>query len=389
MRGFSRAFSLVELIVAMAISLVVIATVFALLDPARGSFQAESEAADVQQRLRVGVDTLAWSLRVAGAGPSSTGVRGPLGRAFAPIVPARVGGSDADPPGTFRTDTIAVTTVPPGAAEARLRDALAGVSSTLVIDDRGCARAACGFTAGMPVVVYDPASGRRDLATVADVTPGASMVQIDGAAGVGPYPAGAILVQATTTTFHLDADAARGLYRLVASRGLGGPDVPVVDHVVGLAFQYSGDPAPPVLVRSWSDPLGPLTTYGPVPPPPGAAAGTSYPPGENCAFVVDPASRLQTPRLATLAASGALVPLTAADLTDGPWCPDAAVRNRWDADLLRIRRVAVTLRVEAALDFLRGPAGRLFVRGGTSRGRFVPDEEVRFDVVPRNMSFER
>ena len=51
------------------------------------------------------------------------------------------------------------------------------------------------------------------------------------------------------------------------------------------------------------------------------------------------------------------------------------------------RRVRVTLRVEAAPDSLRGPAGPLFTRPGTSTTaeRFVPDREVQFDVAPRNL----
>jgi hypothetical protein len=78
-------------------------------------------------------------------------------------------------------------------------------------------------------------------------------------------------------------------------------------------------------------------------------------------------------------------------LSDGPWCPDATNANRWDADLLRIRRVAVTLRVEAAAAMLRGPAGPLFVNGGTARGglAWVPDQEVRFEVAPRNLNLGR
>ena len=54
----------------------------------------------------------------------------------------------------------------------------------------------------------------------------------------------------------------------------------------------------------------------------------------------------------------------------------------------RTRRVRVTLRVEAAAASLRGSAGRLFTRAGTSTTaeRFVPDREVQFDVAPRNLN---
>jgi hypothetical protein len=78
-------------------------------------------------------------------------------------------------------------------------------------------------------------------------------------------------------------------------------------------------------------------------------------------------------------------------LKDGPWCPDAASPTRFDADLFRIRRVRVNVRVQAALDNLRGPAGLLFTRGGTSTTteRWVPDQEIRFDVTPRNLNLGR
>jgi hypothetical protein len=51
----------------------------------------------------------------------------------------------------------------------------------------------------------------------------------------------------------------------------------------------------------------------------------------------------------------------------------------------------VTLRVESALSALRGPAGLLFTRGGTSGSgeRWLPDFEVRFSVAPRNLNSGR
>ena len=63
---------------------------------------------------------------------------------------------------------------------------------------------------------------------------------------------------------------------------------------------------------------------------------------------------------------------------------------RYDADLLRVRRVRVKLRVQAPPE-LRGPAGTLFRYGGTSSAgqHFVPDQEISFDVTPRNLNLGR
>ena len=171
-----------------------------------------------------------------------------------------------------------------------------------------------------------------------------------------------------------------------------GADVPVVDNLVALKFDYYGEPRPAQVIKSLDDPEGPWTTYGPPPPVLQQQIPTSgYAAGENCTFQIDPVSGLQVPRLAVLGSDGggkALVKLTAAQLIDGPWCPDSANANRWDADLLRIRRIGVTLRVQSANAALRGPSGLLFAHGGTSKSgsRWLPDQQITFQVSPRNMN---
>lgn len=196
------------------------------------------------------------------------------------------------------------------------------------------------------------------------------------------------VAQPTSATFWLKIDDAAATYQLMINESANNVDVPVIDNLVGLAFEYYGDPRPPA-IRQPADPSGPWqTTYGPAP------AATETPPfaaGENCIFVNDGVSTPQ-PRLADLGAAGtALVKLTAAQLSDGPWCPTDTAANAWDADLLRVRAVAVTMRVQAALSSLRGPASVLFAHGGTSRGghQWVPDHEVRFQMTPRNLNFGR
>jgi hypothetical protein len=135
-------------------------------------------------------------------------------------------------------------------------------------------------------------------------------------------------------------------------------------------------------------------SYGPSPPEAGEQP-TGYPPGENCAFVRDAATGLPVPRLALLGGDPdrrALVPLTAAELGDGNlWCPSAAAPNRFDADALRIRKVTITIAVESALDALRGPAGVLFRRAGTSidGGRLLPDRTMRLQITPPNLATDR
>jgi len=190
-----------------------------------------------------------------------------------------------------------------------------------------------------------------------------------------------------STTYWLKSDDVSAAYQLMVWDGVNA-DVPVVDHVVGLRFDYFGDPQPPLMRRPLADAVGPWTTYGARPALTGAGP---FPPGENCLFVND-GTPVPAPRLAALGAPGdPLVPLASARLIDGPWCPDPGSPARWDADLLRIRRVVVTVRVEAARPSLRGPAGPLFTHGGTSRGgaAWLPDFTLQAVVAPPNLAVGR
>ena len=234
-------FTLVELLIAMVIMLVVTGALVALVDPARGVFQAQPEMADMHQRLRVAVDALASDLLRAGAGVAPTGAP--------PVVPYRIGASESDPDRAvfYRPDVVSAVFVP-----------------------------------------------WTDTAVV-------------------------------SRTYYLRRDPAAGTPQLMRYDG-GASDLPVVDHVVGLGFEYF-------------DGAGPI----------------------------DPAA-----------------------LQDGPWISGGAVAP-FDADLLRVRRVRATVRIEAALASMRGPAGALFARGGTSTSsaRYAPDLEVRVDIALRNVSADR
>jgi hypothetical protein len=119
-------------------------------------------------------------------------------------------------------------------------------------------------------------------------------------------------------TYFVDRDTVTGWFRLARAEGAGG-GVPVVDQITELAVDYFGTRIDP------------------------AAA-----PADPCASALDDAQ---------------LVPLAAAELSDGPWCAVAGVSI--DADLLRTRQVVVRLRVAG----VPGP--------------------VRFAVAPRNLNRQR
>jgi len=382
-------FSLIELLIATALTTAVLAGVFAMLHPARGAFQSAVEVADMQQRLRVAVDTLTRDLAMAGSGAYAAGRIGPLVHVLAPVLPFRWGQSGADPVGTVRTDTITLISVPSTAAQTTLAADLAPGELTLQTTTApGCPAGSnlCGFAAGKTIAVYDETGnvGAFTIASVADAAAQRTLTARPANTATTTYKSGSNVVEVSLHVYYLKTDLASQTFQLMHYDGTANSDAPVVDHVVGLAFEFDGDPLPPTLTVAGD------ASYGPAPPAL-ATQTTAYPAGENCAFLIDPPSGQQIPRLQTLAAANGLTSLTAAQLVDGPWCPDAVSPTRWDADLLRIRRVALTIRVEAALSALRGPAGVLFTNGGTSREptRWAPDQEIRVQVSPRNMSLAR
>ena len=293
----SCGFSTIEFVLAMGLTLVVIAGAVTAIQSFGDLSAAQTEVADMHQRVRAAADTLSAEILKAGLGAYSGPTPGALVLNTAAILPYRLGGATDDPPGSFRTDTITVTYVRPGS------------------------------------------------------------------------------IQVITKTYWLKRDDSSATDQLMMSSGAG-PDVPVVDNVVALGFEYDGDAEPPT-----------IETYGPKPSP---VAVAPYAAGENCVFVQD-GSELPAPRMPALGLPGSLVKLGAEQLGDGPWCPDSAAPDRWDADLLRIRVVHVSLRVQAGLASLRGPASTLFMHGGTSlrAAALVPDIEIHFQVTPPNLSLGR
>src|SRR5262245_20633378 len=90
-------FSLVELLIAMGITVLVCGATVSFIRPAQEAFQVQPERADLQQRVRVGVETLQRDLLMAGAGAYAAGDVGPLNRAVAPVMPYRAFDDIPDP----------------------------------------------------------------------------------------------------------------------------------------------------------------------------------------------------------------------------------------------------------------------------------------------------
>ena len=388
--------SLIELIAAMAVTMVLVGAVIGLLGAMRGIVTAQPEVADLQQRLRVALQQLAGELANAGAGLDGTPLAGPLASTIPAIMPHRRGAVDDDGRAGrwFRPDAVSVVYAASNTAQAEVAGAVDLGGRLLLALRPNCGPVAktalCGFHVGTRAILLEP-RGAYDLVTVEAV--GSSTVEVSYRGPLASSYGGgrAVLAQAAVHTFELSTDTGTGVPVLSHYDGFV-TERPAVDHVVALTFEYFGDPEPPRL-RPAVDlraPRGPWTTYGPAPPPVDVDdADTAWPAGENCVFEVH--EGVHQPRLSSLGPPGDLVPLTASQLSDGPWCPDATAVRRFDADLLRIRQVRVRLRVEAAPDALRGGAGPLFVRAGSAARstNLVPDQEAVLDIVPRNYATGR
>ena len=383
----------------MAIMMVITGTIFDLLNPSEGAYLAQPEVSDMQQRLRVGNDVISRDLIMAGAGTYIGSGTGALYNYFAPIMPF----APDDAPGTFKNDVITLLYIPPMPAQTGVIRVLGNANAQEVRVDKmpQCGdskhNGLCGFEDNMRVIFFD-IDGTWDLTTITQVQDEPSMLQFHTAPGVklsSEYASGyAIVSEISAHTYYLESNDETNTYQLMHFDGYQ-TRLPVVDNVIALRFQYFGESQPPQLFpgKSLNPAVGrpPWTTYGPKPPMIDADlhVDDEYNAGENCTFrVVD---GMQVPRLQVLNDGLNEVELTEAQLTDGPWCPSEDAPNRFDADLLRIRRVRVVVRVQVAQAALRGPAGILYSKGGTGNAadRLVPDQEIAFDIAPRNMNLGR
>jgi prepilin-type N-terminal cleavage/methylation domain-containing protein len=382
----NKGFTLIELLVSMTIMLLVIGGIFSMVDPGRGISKTQPEVADMQERMRIAADQLEKDLLMAGAGTYSGAGLGALANFFPPILPRRIGKKyeNVDSDVLFYDDRITIAYVPDTAAQTTVAWPMPQPSSEIrTTYQPGCPLdvnpldALCGFKEGMRVLIFD-ATGAYDFFTITEVQSTGSGSTSDPATGhlqhnptmnanadlSKAYQVGAQIALVETHVYWQNQPSAQ-LFHYDGSINTDGtfPDYPFVDNAVQLRFTYFGDPNPPLLPRP--------------------AAGSS-----NC--IIDVAGNPTLPLLPSTSSS--LVQLTKAQLEDGPWCGVAP--NRFDADLYRVRKIRVELRVQAGLSELRGknPTGQtLFVNPGNSTSAYqrVPDYSMSFEVAPRNMNLAR
>ena len=326
-------FSLVELLTAMALSLVIVAGMMGLVNPAQRLAVKQPDAIEMHQRLRVAASKLMRDLRMAGAGLDSGPAVGPLNGYLPAILPRRLGALGTQLSTVARADIVTLIWVPLTASQTTTAALFSGTSLD-VAHASGCpSDAACGLAVGANAVVFD-ASGHFDLFNVSGLAGSAVSIRGLGPVSGHAYAPGAFVAETQIRTYYLDAPA----HQLRQYDG-DATDTPVIDDVSGFSVEYFGTPDPP---------------HAPMP-----ILGTA-----NCLY--DTGGRLQ-PGLQVLASrTDGLATLPLGLLSDGPWCGTGG--TQFDADLLRVRRVRVTLGV----------------RDSSSTQRLA-DLVASFDVAPRNL----
>lgn len=363
-----RGVTLVELIVAVTLLGLALATVAVLATAVLAGFEADPAAADEQQRVRSGINALIDDVRRAGSGFVQAPDDGP-GAGLPSLLPAAVPAG----PWVVGAAPHALTTVQArrGAAHASLRvPSTAGDLWLRLARPAYCSAVlvTCGFAAGDDVMLFD-AHGRFAIAAIRQVVPPLDLELMGPLAE--SWRAGASVSSIVAHAYRLRADPTTGLDQLVRSLGAG-PANPVIDFVTRFDIEWHAASGAPV-VRAAPDGTLEDATAGPRPPPPGVVSELAWPAGENCAY-----SRDAVGATAWRAGAG---PAALAALDDGPWCPSAVAPSRWDVDLARIARVTVTLGVAVASARLRPPTSVL--RGvGSGGARVVPDMVVVTDLVP-------
>ena len=348
---------LTEIVVAAALVLSLLASLFSLLAPAHGAVRLQPRAAEMQQRMRSAVARLHADLVMAGSGgvPGSTVT---LGWLRAPVVPAPIGRRYPATAGTtFEPDAISLLSVPPRDAGARLASqlALTGGMTRVRLDSRSCRTVSCGVAADGLAATVDE-TGRSTIFRVTRVRGDTLWLRALGGGAFDLYEPGDAIVPVEIRSYYFD-------HRTAQIRFQNGwlTDVPVLDHVAGLSFRYFGRPAA-------APPAGDLTQ----------AAACLRPRHPS-----DPPAAMPEPSLPSPLSPPSLVELDLSVLTDGPWCGGSLP---YDIDLFRIRTVRVEIRLQVADLALRGGAPGLFARPGPGVGvHQVPDLTATFEVAPRGL----
>jgi len=209
-----RGFTIVELLVAMAVTTTAAGVLLSLIVAGQRLARMQPEAADQQQRARIAVETIGSELARAGAGLDRGPLAGPLSRYFPPVASAPDGG-------------FTVWYVSPRGGQALLARALPETATDAIVD-------AAGFSIGTTTILID-GGGCHDVARIDDVAPSALVLR--AATRHCAYAAGAWIGEGEVRTYLVDRSS-RQLLRRDEATGL---SLPVLDNVAAMTSEWSAD----------------------------------------------------------------------------------------------------------------------------------------------------
>jgi prepilin-type N-terminal cleavage/methylation domain-containing protein len=205
-------FTLVELLIAMAIMATVGCAFVSLMVAGQSIARVQPEAADQQQRARMAIQALAADLARAGTGVERGAQAGSLARFFAPLEPSADAG-------------ITVWYVSSRAAQATLAAAFAKDATAVLVDTPSA------FTAGSAAMVYDT-SGCHDLVRINGVTE--TSLSAESATRSCAYAEGATIAQAEVRTYRVDS-VTRQLLRRDETTG---STLPMLDNISRMQVEF-------------------------------------------------------------------------------------------------------------------------------------------------------
>jgi prepilin-type N-terminal cleavage/methylation domain-containing protein len=220
----TRGFSLVEVLVSMALLVTLMAGVVGLVVSGQRIARVQPEIADQQQRARMAVQALSQDISHAGAGLDTGERAGSLQRFFGSLVPSLDGG-------------VTVWYVSAREAQAALAASAGPGSSLLTLASTTVCPApqfACAFAPSTTGILFD-STGCHDVVRI-DAT-GAATLQLHTPPNGCPYSPGASIAQGEVRTYRIDP-LARQLFRRDESTGI---DAPVLDGIDAMTIEYYGD----------------------------------------------------------------------------------------------------------------------------------------------------
>jgi prepilin-type N-terminal cleavage/methylation domain-containing protein len=214
-----RGFSIIELVVAMAVTTTCAAAMLSLVSAGQSIARAQPEAADQQQRARIAIQTLGSELARAGAGLDRGARAGPLVQYFTPVERSADGGLTLWYVSDASTQATLGAPFDPGAIEA-------------AIDSAGscpAAEPACAFAPATSAILFD-SGGCRDVLRIDDVAAGTIVTR--PAARNCAYPAGSSVARGEVRTYRVDPVSRQLLRRDEAT----GTSLPVLDEIAGMTI---------------------------------------------------------------------------------------------------------------------------------------------------------